>query len=513
MNSKVISREQRAKWTMLSSLLTQIVAIICGFVIPRLLITCFGAESYGATASISQFLGYISLLEGGISGVARAALYKPLANKDFDTTSQVLNEIKKFFRIIGLVFVGYVVVIACSFKVLSHNTTFDWAFCFWLVIVISISTFAQYFIGISYSVFLLAAQKGYIISVASILTIIFNTVCIIVLANCGFNLIVVKLVSSIVFILKPIILWMYVKRHYTFSNKSGTGTNEKILTQKWVGLGQHIAYYLHSNTDAAVLTIFGSLTLVAIYSIYNMVTSNIQNMIASASAGMEALFGDMIAKNEYEQLKKSFSYYETLLSYITIVLFSTTAVMIIPFVQLYTAGLTDANYIKPVFAILLVLAAAVYCIRLPYHSIVIAAGHFKQTSVAAYGEAVINIFFSILLVNYCGIIGVAIGTLLAVIFRYIFYAAYLTKHILKRSIYICIMRVMFNSLNFIIVYIFGKCVINIIDCNGYLIWVLTAAIVFGISIIVTTILNLIFFKDDCRLIYINFVKGKAMRNP
>lgn len=509
MDSKGLSREQRAKWSMLSSLSTQVVAIICGFIIPRLMITCFGAESYGATASISQFLGYISLLEGGISGVARAALYKPLANKDFDTASQVLNEIKKFFRIIGFVFVGYVVVIACGFKGLSHNTTFDWTFCFWLVIVISISTFAQYFIGISYSVFLQAAQKSYIINIASIATIILNAVCVVALISCGYNLIVVKLVSSIVFILKPIVLWMYVKRHYTLSNKFGKGTNKKILTQKWVGLGQHIAYYLHSNTDTAVLTIFGNLTLVAVYSIYNMVTSNIQNMISSSSAGMEALFGDMIAKNENEQLKKSFSYYETLLSFITIVLFSTSAVMIIPFVRLYTADLTDANYIEPVFAMLLILAATVYCIRLPYHSVVIAAGHFKQTNVATYGETIINVVLSIFLVNYIGIIGVAIGTLSAVIFRYIFYAVYLAKHILKRGIYECIMRVVVSSFNFITVYFLGKCVINVIDCNGYLIWTLAAATVFVISIMVTVILYLMFFKEDCRLIYKNFVKKES----
>lgn len=75
-------RQVRAKLNIVMSLMTQIVAMLCGFVIPQLMISAFGSEAYGATSSITQFLAYITLLEGGIGGVARAALYKPLADHD-----------------------------------------------------------------------------------------------------------------------------------------------------------------------------------------------------------------------------------------------------------------------------------------------------------------------------------------------------------------------------------------------------------------------------------------------
>jgi uracil permease len=62
----------------------------------------FGSEAYGATTSITQFLAYITLLEGGIGGVARAVLYKPLAQRDMDTIGAIIGEIRKFFSVIPL---------------------------------------------------------------------------------------------------------------------------------------------------------------------------------------------------------------------------------------------------------------------------------------------------------------------------------------------------------------------------------------------------------------------------
>ena len=75
-------RQKRYLYSLLSSLYAQIVSVICGIILPRVLLKNYGSQLYGATRSITQFLGYIALLEGGISGVARAALYKPLAEKD-----------------------------------------------------------------------------------------------------------------------------------------------------------------------------------------------------------------------------------------------------------------------------------------------------------------------------------------------------------------------------------------------------------------------------------------------
>ena len=99
---------------------------------------------------------------------------------------------------------------------------------------------------------------------------------------------------------------------------------------------------------------------------------------------MEWLFGELIAKDEKENLKEIFSKYVSLLSFISIIIFTTTFTLIIPFVKLYTSGIEDVNYIYPLFGFLMVLASVICIIRLPFHNIVIAAGKFKETNLEWY---------------------------------------------------------------------------------------------------------------------------------
>lgn len=487
------NREKSAKINILVSLLCQFISIVCGLITPRYLLVAFGSEVNGAITSITTFLGYIILVEGGIGGVARAALYKPLSERNEQKISEVMAEIKTFFRRVGYIFALYVIVIACTFNYISHSDALDWITSFVLVIIISGSTFAQYFIGISNAILLNASQRLYISNILSTIVVILNAAAVVALTTSGCSIITVKLVSGLIFVVKPVAMWLYVKKNYKIIPvKSKTNA----LKDKWTGLGQHIAFFLHTHTDVVVLTVFGNLKLVSIYSVYYMITGAIQNITTSCYSGMEAVFGDMYARRETDTLNHTFNIYETLISIVSSVLFGTALVLIIPFVKLYTASITDTNYIEPVFAVLLIAACFIYCIRAPYHNMIIAAGQFKQTNVASYGEAIINIISSVILVIRFGLIGVAIGTVLATSFRFAFYVIYLSRNVLNRSIWLCIKREVINIVAVLIIYLIGVQIIKQFDCSSYFIWAGAGAIIFIISAIVTLSINMLFYKME-----------------
>ena len=159
-------------------------------------------------------------------------------------------------------------------------------------------------------------------------------------------------------------------------------------------------------------------------------------------------------------------------------------------------GVTDTDYIAPIFSILLIAASTVSCLRKPYHNIVIAAGHFRQTSIAAYGEAVINIVLSVLMVIRFGLIGVAIGTLVATTFRLLYYVLYLSKNIFNRKISLFIRRSLVNIGSCIIIYLLGSLVRRCWNFSGYIMWILCGVIVTFIAIIITVVGNAIFYKED-----------------
>ena len=499
MNS--INRGRNAKRNIYISLLCQFVTIVCGLVTPRFMLRAFGSEVNGAITSINTFLGYIMLLEGGIGGVARASLYKPLAENDEIRISEIMTEMKMFFRRVGYVFTIYVLIIACLFKTISHTTVLDWSTSFLLVLIISGSTFAQYFIGISNGVLIAASQRQYVNNLINLVGTFLNAIVIVVLTSLGCGIIIVKLVSSFVFVMKPVALWIYVKRHFNIHPRR---SHNNVLKDKWTGLGQHIAYFLHSHTDVVVLTVFGDLKEVSVYGVYYMVTNSIQSITTSFSSGMEAVFGDMYAKREKELLHRTFSMYDTLVSMIAIILFGTTAVLIVPFVRLYTSEITDANYIQPLFGVLLTCACWLHCLRAPYHAMIIAAGHFKQTNAASYGEAIINILTSVLLVIRFGLIGVAIGTVAATLYRFVFYAVYLSRNIMGRSIILWIKREITNIITIVIVCLAGNIVRNWFIFDNFLEWIKAGVAVAAVSVAVTLSVNIVLYRNEC------FSIGKRM---
>lgn len=137
-------RSKKAILNIIVSLLLQVVTLICGFIVPKLIITKFGSDVNGLVSSIAQFLAYISLLEAGFGPVVKAALYKPIANKDKKQIENILKASEKFFRVIALIFVIYLIILAFVYPTIV-NTKFSFFYTMSLVVIISISTFAEYF--------------------------------------------------------------------------------------------------------------------------------------------------------------------------------------------------------------------------------------------------------------------------------------------------------------------------------------------------------------------------------
>ncbi len=491
-------RSKKALMNTVASLALQFVTVICGFIVPRLIIGEYGSEVNGLVSSITQFLGYITLFEAGVGGVVRAALYKPLAHNSIDEISGIVKATENFFRKIALIFVGYMLVLAGAFPSIV-NKSFDFVFTASLVIIIGISTFAQYYFGMTYTVLTQADQRRYITASLQIFTIILNAIMVVIFVKLGASIHVLKLGTAAVYVLRPLALNLYVKRKYKL-NKS-VKPNTQAIKQRWDGLGHHIAYFVNLNADVVILTLFSkisaafSIAEVSVYTVYHAVVYGIVSITSSISSGMEAGFGNMIAKNEKENLNKKFGLYEFLSYTIITVMFTCAGILIVPFVGVYTKGITDIDYIRPLFAYLITAAYAAYAIRSPYNILTLAAGHYKQTRNGAFAEAAINVAVSAVGVYFWGIVGVALGTLVAMTFRTVQYAWYLSKNILERNFSVFLKRVLTAALasviSIIIVYLIPDFTVD-----SYFKWILFALETFAVTATVTLAVSLIFSKKE-----------------
>ena len=483
-------RNKRLLYNTVSSLVFQLTTIICGFILPRLILGAFGSEVNGLVNSITQFLGIISFLELGVGAVVQSALYKPLAEKRQDDVSKIIASANKFFSRLGQVLLVYVVILVALYPRFAARE-FGFAYTATLIIAISISSFAQYFFGIVNRLLLTADQRGYIQYNAQTIAVIGNTVACFILIYLDCSIQVVKLTTSLIYLLQPFWVYLYVRSYYKIDKK--IKYTEEPITQKWNGIAQHVAAVILDGTDTIVLTMFATLSDVSIYSVYHLVVKGVKQLFLSMTNGITALIGELWAKQELNELNKTFSWTEWTIHTGTTFIFGLTAILVVPFVKVYTAGISDANYVQPLFAVLIVAANAGHCIRLPYNIMILAAGHYKQTQNNYIVVAIINILVSVATVKAWGLIGVAIGTLVAMAYQTVWMAVYDSKHLIKWPIKNFLKQIFVDIITVLIGF-FAARMITMQEVS-YFAWIILALKTTAVWSLIAIAINIIFYRS------------------
>lgn len=485
-------RTKNALYNLITNLLLQMVVIVYGFIIPKIIIKNYGSDVNGLISSITQFLSYISLIEAGFGGVVQFLLYKPIAKKENKKINDILAASQKFFSIVSFIFIIYIIIL-CFIYPRIINAAFNRWFTVSLILIISINIFSEYYLGLVYKIYLLSTQQKYIISLISILTYFLNIVILVILSKFKVSIQLLKLVSTLLFTIRPILQNIYVRKKYNINIKEGN-KNYKI-EQKWDALAQHIATVIHGSTDITILTIFCNLAEVSVYSVYYMVVSGIQKIVSMFYDSISSGLGDLIAREEKEKLNKIFNMTESIYFTLIGILFSCTLLLIVPFVSVYTKNINDANYIRPLFGYLIVISELVWAVRLPYSSVSVAAGHYKETRNGAVVECIVNIFVSIIFVKEFGIIGVAIGTVTAMFIRTCEFIYHSNIFVLNRKIIIVIKKIIIMVLEILLIILLWS-LIPIRNASSYLSWFINAIIMFGITFGVIVGINAIVYTND-----------------
>lgn len=344
-----------------------------------------------------------------------------------------------------------------------------------------------------------ADQKLYVYNFVQIIGTIANTIAAVILINAGCEIRIVKLASAVVFGITPIALFYYVKRNYKLDRN--IAPDNSTIKQRWDAFAHQVAAFVNTNTDLMVLTVFSNLYQVSVYSVYNLVISGVKQLVTTCSSAIEAMLGDTIAKESTVQLNAKVNAYEWVLNVISCIALICSAMLIVPFVMIYTQGVSDTNYEQPIFAYLLCFATFMSCIRLPYQNLVEASGHFKETRNGAIGEAIINIVVSVIFVKKWGCVGVAIGTIVAMTVRTIQYAEYASKFILFRSSKIYLKRFIVSFISIAVTmtmfYVFNLGDV-LVKATTYTEWILHAIVVFLVVSIVVVLINAIFYNTETR---------------
>lgn len=489
------NRLKKAFYSSVTSALYQVMVIVCGFVTSRLIVEAYGSSWNGILASVTKFLSLFVIVEVGVNGATRVALYKSLANNDDVQTSAIINANDLYYRKVSFALIFYVLALAFSVPLIVNSEIAYWPI-FAMVIIVGMSKFAENCWGINSKILIAASQANYVTNITQTIATVFNAVLLFIIVKSKGSIFTAKFGSSLILVIVPIVLFLISHRMFHIDKR--VKPDNTALKGRWDVLANSLSNIVHENVGVLFITIFCASTELSVYSMYYVVADGLTKIFQVITNGLEAGFGNMWARGEYDTLNKNLKQYEYIMYSLAVLLFGCMTILIVPFMSVYMFGINDVNYLRVSLGVCIAIAQMLMSIRTPYVLLVQAAGHYKQVKIGGYIEAGINIVITATLVARLGIIGAVIGTIVANAFRTVLYGWYVSKHMINRKFSEIIKRFLWLVISFVTSVGISKYVLNRIEITGWISWFVLAIIVFVIHAAVIAVGSLICYRDDLK---------------
>ena len=447
----------------ITSILSQAISLAMGVVIPRLVLVNLGSEANGLLSSINDVLVYVALLEAGVGMAASQALYGPLGRDDHDAINGILAATDRFYKRTGRIYLAIVLLLTFVFP-LTIETTLPRSTVMWVMLLSGIPGVIRYFFQGKYTILLNTEGKGYILTSMTTVVNICTSFVKIGLLLSGYDVVALQVMYLFFNLAQMFFIIWYIRRNYPWLNLS-VEPNTAAISQSKNVLVHQVSTLIFNNTDALVLTYFCSLSAVSVYGIYTMLLGIISGVIGAFS-GFNYSLGQAFHTNRKQYLKL-IDVYELFNMTLTFCLYCIANLFILPFLSLYTEGVSGISYVDQYLPYLFIIVKLLSNGRSSSNMTITQAGHFKQTQYRSLLEAAINIVVSLLCAWKFGIYGVLMGTIAALLYRSNDMILYANLRILGRNPWITYRRWLLNLALFFIVTVVGKWFFSFVALDSY----------------------------------------------
>lgn len=473
---------------------SQIIILILGLIVPRIIMTHYGSDTNGLINTITQIFTYMALLEAGISQASRNALYKYIVKHDRDGISLIMSASRRYYRKISYIYLAAVVALSFVVPFILKTEIDYWTIFFFVIFEGLTSVIAFYFVN-TWTAFLTASGKSYITNSLTLLSKVLGYGVRIALALFNINIAFIQVGYFAVSLIQLSIYYVYMHKKYGWIDYKAAPKDYKLADRNSY-IVTELAMTVFSSTDMIILSIFVSTALSSVYSTYTMVFGALSTLLNSIYSAINYNLGQAYSENieRYKHLHDMF--HSFFMSCITI-LMCVAYILILPFIRLYTEGVTDINYIDSRLPIFFCLVQMLSWSRWVPGNLTGIAGYAKQTSYISLVEAGINIVVSLILVRPLGILGVLIGTVAALPIKAVYCNWLADRKIMKRSPSKTILMFIINYAVFSATV--ALCLFWQVSIANYLEFVLWGFGLFVVYCIVVFGLNAIVNKDLLRL--------------
>lgn len=464
------------------------------FLINKYFAIYLGIENLGLMKLFTQLLAYLNVVEIGLLTASAYALYKPLSEKNSTQISIVINTIASLYNKIFLfvLIVGLLLNPIIPFFIKDQIVKKS-IYLYWSLYVISSALNYSF---IKYSILFTADQKFKFVRLVQGGSKIFCQVLQI--------FVIIKLQSFLIFILllilDNIVQYIFYKIHYKkyYSYIVKTKIKDKSITKNLKNLFWYkIAGLVVFNTDLILISKFISIETVGIYASYQMIVQMIITIINIVLNVLKPKVGKFIAENTKQDIFKYYKELDALFLMISLIFSYATYKLINDFINLW---LGKKFILHDLTVLLIVINLFFQSFRRVVDIFKDGSGFFEDIY-TPISEAIINFVFSIVLIQYIGLNGVIIGTIISnmlitcllkpiLVYKKCFNQT-LKEYLKVYGNYLILIIISIFSCNYILSFIPLKEVISWFD------WVINGIIIGSIVLIV---------------IFIIFLSNKEFRN-
>lgn len=437
--SNKASRTENITRNVSVTVITQVVSLLFAFINRTIFIRLLGENYLGLDGLFSSILTIFSLAELGIGNALIFSLYKPIAEGDNFKATQLLTLYKKAYRVIIIVIlcVGAFLIPFLPQIVNTDLTEFG-VNLYVIYILFLLNTVSSYFLAYRGAILTVNQLQRKVSVIQTSTKITVNVMeCVLLLAFHSYYIyLLVRVIGNYV---NALIIARKAKKEYPelcVENREALPKTEvkRIAKDVYALSIRRVGSVVLSSVGSIVINAFISLVMVGIYSNYVLIVTSVQGITTLMMTAMTASIGNFIATQKSKEIEDAFRLY----TFITYLLYGFCSICLVVLINRFIALLWGENYLLSYAAVyLIVFNFFLYGFQSSINVFRDAAGLFVQGKYRPIFSALVNIFFSILLVRYWGIEGVILGTILSRLLvsawydPYIIYKSLFTERVSK----------------------------------------------------------------------------------
>lgn len=407
------SRTKNASRNIIFGLANKVVVFILPFVTRTLLLYLLGSTSLGLSTLFTSILSFLSLAELGFGQAVVYSMYKPIADNNTALVSALLNFYKKLYRIIGLIILAIGICLLPFLSFLIHGDTPDGINIYILYIIYLTNTVISYFFAGYRQSLLTAHQRADIKDkIALVVTLIARMLEILVIWLTK-NLYLYACVAIIGTLITNTFTAFVTRKMYPEIKCSGKVPVEQKneIKKKITGLfGTKLNSIVVHQADTLIISSFLGLTVLAQYGNYYYILNALSGFIMIVFNSLTASIGNKIALDSKQEVFKLFKKINFINKWIVGWCSICLLCMYHPFMILWVK--TELT-LPVLMSVLMTLYFYVYQIQRTILVFKDASGLWYEDRFRPYVSMVFNLISNLILVQFIGIYGIVISTIIA----------------------------------------------------------------------------------------------------